>query len=66
MAQQEKEMLKSGQIDLEEAIRQAKRYLTSHQPSTRIINQRIQKIREKEEIKSGHYCITRSVQSLVA
>ena len=56
MAQAAKEMLKSSQIELEEAMRQAKRYLDSHKPSTRIINQRIQRIRDKEdEFKRYHF-----------
>ena len=56
MAQAAKEMLKSSQIELEEAMRQARRYLDSHKPSIRIINQRIQRIRDKEdEFKRYHF-----------
>ena len=55
MAQAAKEMFKSSQLELEEAMRQARRYLDSHKPSTRIINQRIQRIRDKEdEFKRYH------------
>ena len=37
-------------------MRQAKRYLDSHQPSTRIVNQKLERIRDKqEELKLSHY-----------
>ena len=56
MAQTTKELRASAAIELSEAIRQAGRYLKSHQPSTRIIQQKIQKIREREdEFKRYHF-----------
>ena len=56
MAQAAKEARASTTVELEEAIRQAKRYLASHEPSTRIIEQRIKRIREVEaEFKRYHF-----------
>ena len=49
MAQAAKEMLASATRDLDEAIRQTTSYMEGHQPSTRILQQRIQRVREKEE-----------------
>ena len=56
MAQAAKEMRSAAYIELQEAIRQAKRYLGSHQPSIWIIHQRIKRIRDKEEeFKRYHF-----------
>ena len=49
MSQTAKNMRASAAVELDEAIRQAKRYTKSHQPSARILNQRIKRIRETEE-----------------
>ena len=49
MAQTAKHMRASAIMKLNEAIHQAKRYMNSNQPSTRILNQRVKKIRESEE-----------------
>ena len=59
MAQAAKEMQTSSLVTLEEAIRQAKRYLNTHKPSTRIIEQRIQRIQAADsEFRRHHitYC----------
>ena len=56
MSQAAKVLRASAFVELEEAIRQEKRYLGSHQPSTRIIQQKIFKVREKEtEFKRYHF-----------
>ena len=56
MAQIAKESRALAAIELEEAIRQAQRYTTGYNPSTRIINQKTNRVREKEdEFKRCHY-----------
>ena len=55
----------SAAFELDEAIRQAKRYLKSHQPSTRSIQQKMDRITQNEEaLRHRHviYCDKASIE----
>ena len=50
MAQATRDARVAAAVELDETIRKAKRYLGSYEPSTRILQQKLKRVREQEEV----------------